>query len=95
MRYNIAAYDDSYRSISKEYGDEWPGRIEAASNLVGLKWKNSGRYRITFDSISAEDENDSKEETVEEFDTPGELGLKLYSIMTEFGLDVSVAKTRK
>ena len=82
MKYSIESYDKSYNSISKSYGKDNPGIIEAASNIVGMSWDGPGIYIVR--TSHAEDES--------KFTSPESMGTILYGLMLREGLNIIVTK---
>ena len=80
MKYDIDAYDKSYKAIVSSYGKSNPGIIEAASNVVGMSWEGPGYYRLrTIDSVDKAS-----------FSSSESLGLIIYGLMLKEGLNISV-----
>ena len=82
MKYSIESYDRSYNSISKSYGKDNPGIIEAASNIVGMSWDGPGIYIVR--TSHAEDES--------RFTSPESMGTILYGLMLREGLNIIVTQ---
>ena len=83
MKYSIESYDKSYKSIIASYGNDNPGIIEAASNIVGMSWEGPGRYVVR--TAHAEDTS--------RFTSPESMGTILYGLMLREGPSITVTKT--
>ena len=84
MKYDVAAYDDSYNSIVESFGYSNPGMIESASNIVGMYWNGPGIYEV----------RSGRNNGMTISNSPGVLGTTIYELMLKEGLDITARRIR-